>query len=79
MKQPSTFNRRRTDLEGEMNVVQSINAPISVFQFYKELALAQFGDSTKKQHHFRRALMEYLENHKSEFDKVVTDYRKMKA
>lgn len=72
----TTYHRRRTDAEGELNVVQSVNAPVSLFQSYKDLALAQFGDSTKKQHHFRRALKEYLENHKEEFEPIMAHWRR---
>lgn len=76
-----TKKRRVTDVyqDGELNVLQSINAPISLFQTYKELAIAQFGDTSKRQFHFRKALMEYLENHKTEFDEVLSRYRKQRA
>lgn len=79
MKTTTIPARRATDHDGEINVVQSVNAPIGLFRFYKDLALAQFGDSTKKQFHFRRALTEYIENHKDEFDKTISSWRKRAA
>ena len=72
-----TLNRRSTDDRGkQMNVLQSINAPVAVFKQYRDIAIAQYGDSTKKQHHFRQALTEYLENHKTEFNKILSSYNR---
>lgn len=71
-----TYKRRRSDTTGDINVIQSINAPVTLFQFYKDLALAQFGDSTKKQYHFRKALTEYVDNHKGEFEPIISSWRK---
>lgn len=58
----------------DMNVVRSVNAPVSVLQRFKLLAQASFGDSTKQQYLFRTALSEFLDNHKKEHDVVISKY-----
>ena len=62
----------------DVNILQTVNAPVSIFHYYRDLAMAKFGDSTKRQYFFRQALTEYMENHKEEHDKILSNWRKNK-